>query len=40
LVDGYEKGSKIDGYRKTLISYAEGLILETGIGTSRNLKLN
>ncbi|KRX00572.1 hypothetical protein PPERSA_12791 [Pseudocohnilembus persalinus] len=38
MMDGYEKLSKIPQYRKILCSYAEGFVLETGIGTSRNLK--
>jgi hypothetical protein len=38
-LDSFEKTSpKINHYRKTLLSYAQGYTLETGIGTSRNLK--
>jgi len=36
ILDKYEKGSKIETYRKVLLSYAEGFVLETGVGTSRN----
>eukprot|EP01017_Pseudomicrothorax_dubius_P033519 TRINITY_DN4499_c0_g4_i1.p1 TRINITY_DN4499_c0_g4~~TRINITY_DN4499_c0_g4_i1.p1 ORF type:complete len:209 (-),score=46.55 TRINITY_DN4499_c0_g4_i1:51-677(-) len=35
--DKYEKTSRIPEYRRILLSYAEGLVLETGVGTSRNL---
>ncbi|EAR90597.1 ubiquinone/menaquinone biosynthesis methyltransferase family protein (macronuclear) [Tetrahymena thermophila SB210] len=37
-VDSYEDLSKINQYRKILLSYAQGFVLETAIGTSRNLK--
>lgn len=37
MLDDYEKYTKIKQYRKILCSYAEGLVLETGVGTSRNI---
>ncbi|CAD8114259.1 unnamed protein product [Paramecium sonneborni] len=36
--DSYEHTSKIASYRKTLVGLCQGKILETGVGTSRNLK--
>jgi len=38
IMDNYERFTKIPQYRKILCSYANGLVLETGVGTSRNLK--
>ena len=37
MMENYEKLSKIPQYRKILCSYAKGFVLETGIGSSRNL---
>lgn len=45
ILEPYEKYSKLvchmnyveDSYRKILISHATGNVLETGVGTSRNL---
>ena len=37
-LDSYERANKIDLYRKILLSYSTGFILETAVGTSRNLK--
>ena len=36
-LEGYEKVNRLDVYRKVLLSYAEGFVLETGVGTSRNI---
>jgi len=35
-MDSYEWAKRIDKYRKVLCSYAEGKVLEVGIGTGRN----
>jgi ubiquinone/menaquinone biosynthesis C-methylase UbiE len=37
-LEAYELGTKIPSYRKSLLSYCEGNVLETGVGTSRNVK--
>lgn len=34
--EGFEWSKRIDKYRKVLVSYAEGKVLEIGIGTGRN----
>ena len=36
FVEKRERTNKMHSYRKTLLSYAEGRVLETGCGTSRN----
>lgn len=35
-MDSYEWAKRIDKYRKVMCSYAEGKVLEVGIGTGRN----
>ena len=35
-MDNYEWAKRIDKYRKVMCSYAEGKVLEVGIGTGRN----
>ena len=38
MLNPYELANKIDQYRKFLVQFAEGKVLETAVGTSRNIK--
>jgi hypothetical protein len=37
-IDSGERKHKISKYRKSILKFAEGKVLETGVGTSRNLQ--